>query len=216
MQILWIEARPIQTPHVAPARPPIEVVDCRHAPDPQAALTRLQAAGDLEVWAETVHGEATGGRPRHELQPAPVLAIYTAPPFYDVLRAAVARVAPERVYLFAVDPGMDRPQAFLRRLAGLVHHIVRAKAGRASLTELAAATAQRERAVRKGLAWLAARGDIAVLGEQDGVVELARGGTPGAPDELRACGLQLRALLDETASYRDYVAHVDKDALISD
>ena len=124
-------------------------------------LAELLAQGEVTVWRE---GEAAGDLPgddRRTLPRAPALVIWTAPPGPAELRAALAEVKPARVYLFGVDPGVDRPDAFLRRLAGLVKHALKANGGRAPLAALAAATAQREATVRLGLAWLAAAGTSA-------------------------------------------------------
>ena len=62
----------------------------------------------------------------------------------------------------ALDPGADGPNAFLRRLAGLVKHSLNTHNGRASVQRWPWPTGQREGTVRLGLAWLAARGPICV------------------------------------------------------
>ncbi len=214
LQILWVEARPVEAPagSVEAARA-VEVIDCRGERDLLAALARLRTENrEVLVWAEGEDREAVGGRGRDELGPAPALAIWTAPPGLAELREGVERVLPQKVYLFGVNSGLDHCKTFLKRLAGLVQHALSSKAGQADLARLAAKTAQRERTVRKGLAWLVARGDITILGEDGGVIELAQGGQP-APDELARIEEGLKALLAETAAYRDYFAHTDKDAL---
>ena len=215
LQVQWLEARPLDDAIAATAvAPPVEVIDLRAAMDPFAALERLRAeGGDLQVWAEAAHTQMIGGQGRHALAAAPSLAIWTAPPSPFELSAALAQVAPERVILFGLEPGTDRLLEFLNRLSGLVQHALRAKGGRAELARLAAATAQRERTVLKGLDYLAARGDITVLGENDGVVEVARGGrvTPDARPRLET---QLQQLLAETAAYRAHFASADAEALI--
>ncbi len=87
------------------------------------------------------------------------LAIWTAPPGPAELRAALAQVGPARVCLFARDPGADTPEAFIRRLTGLVKHALWPPAPDVRRSrQLAAATAQRTATVWLGLAWLAARG----------------------------------------------------------
>ena len=130
------------------------------------------------------------------------MAIWTAPPGPAEL-GALAQVKPQRTYLFALDPGADRPNAFLRRLAGLVKHSLNVRDGRASVSALAVATGQREGTVRLGLAWLAARGSIRIVNEAGDVVQLMLGdGHPEA--ELKMLAASLEAALEETAAYRTY------------
>jgi hypothetical protein len=76
------------------------------------------------------------------------------------------------------------------------------------------ATAQRESTVRAGLAWLVARGHIAVLGEDGGAMRLAVGSRTANEDLHRAVA-HLRELLEETAAYRAYFAQADKGRLIA-
>ena len=56
--------------------------------------------------------------------------------------------------------------------------VIAKKDGKTTISELAAATAQREATVRIGLEWLAAGGHVAVIKEEDAVLcplEVARG-----------------------------------------
>ena len=214
LEIHWVEAREVAAPVVLEvAAPAIEVIDWRGAPDALDRLARLRSSGAVQVWAEGSDRDSLGGRRRDELEPASVLVIWTAPPGRTELREAVARVAPNTVILYGADPGADQPQVFLKRLAGLARHVLSAKGGAADLLRLAAATAQRERTVQKGLAWLAAHGDIALLEEADGVIQLARGGRAAPPEAQRQIEAQLGELLRETAAYRGNFARADKDAL---
>ncbi len=183
----------------------VEVVDYRSADDSRRVLAELSAGGDVTVWRE---GDAAGGIPGHDRRSLPraeALAIWTSPPGPAELRAALAQVRPARVCLFAENPGTDRPEAFLRRLAGLAKHALRVRDGRVGLAELAAATAQREATVRLGLAWLAAQGHVQVGAEAGGEVQLAAGsGIPASPAEIALAAARLKAALDESAAYRAY------------
>ena len=141
--------------------------------------------------------------------------IWTAPPGPAELRAALAQVGPARVCLFGRDPGADTPDAFIRRLTGLVKHALNTRCGRAPVAQLAAATAQREATVRLGLAWLAARGHIRITEETSGKIQLATGDGLSAPDaDFKALDARLRAALAETAAYRAYFREADAATLI--
>ena len=126
------------------------------------------------------------------------------PPGPAELRAALAQVRPVRVCLFGRDPGADTPEAFLRRLAGLVKHALsgRGPAERPSLSS-PRPTAQRDRRPRCGLAWLAARGHVRIAEETNGEIQLTPGDGLSASDaDFKALDAHLRAALAETAAHR--------------
>ena len=193
----------------------VEVEDYRTAEQPGEALAVIVKQGDVAVWRE---GEGAGdipGQDRWNLPRATTLVIWTAPPGPVELRAALAQVEPARVYLFARDPGADTPDAFIRRLTGLVKHALNTRGGRAPIAQLAAATAQREATVRLGLAWLAARGDIRIVEETDGEAQLAAGDSRAAPEaEIKTLDTWLRAALAETAAYRKHFQEMNAAALL--
>ena len=161
-----------------------------------------------------------GGQDRYELKPSKVLIIWTTPPGPTELRTVLEKVSPTTVHLFGMDPGLDHPGTFLKRLAGLTRYALSSNQGRASISTLAAATAQRKTTVRQGIAWLAARGHLVVLNldEEDDEIQLAEGdhmgGKPRFGDDLSRIAAQLKALLEETAAYRAHFARADKETLI--
>lgn len=189
----------------------ITFIDHRHTPDPRAAYQRIAAdEGDnLIVWGEAVNDDAIPAVRRDKLTPTPALLIWTTPPDAGTWAHTLDTVQPERVYLVSTDPNMDTPEPFLKRLAALANYAISKKNGTATLTELAAATAQRPDAVRAGLDWLAAKGHIAVTVDGE-TLTLAPGGTPTTADEAQA---RLKRLLDESAAYRKHWRRKDTDAL---
>ena len=85
------------------------------------------------------------------------------------------------------------------------------------LPALAAACSQRLATVRKGVEWLQARGQLAIVewqGDDLTIVEGVRDhhDAQAAPD----LETELRVLLSETAAYRAYVKRVDARQLIGD
>jgi len=113
-----------------------------------------------------------------------------------------------------VNPKLDDPEAFLKRLVGLVKHAIRTREGRARVSTLAAATAQRAAAVSAGIAWLLARGNVAIVEEQGDEIRFAAGGGIVSPDLPRVAA-ELKAMLEETAAYRAHFARADAASLIS-
>jgi len=215
VQVEWVDARPIESPAVAlrPERPRIEVVDQRGVPDPHGSLRRLMVQEDVQVWGEAEAKAEIAGQDRYELERSRTLVIWTAPPGPGELRAALESVSPEKVYLFGVDPGLGRPEQFLKRLAGLVKRALNANQGQVDVCTLAAATAQREPTVRAGLAWLEARGHIAILEEDGDVVHLAAG-SRAASGDLERIRTELNALIEETAAYRAYFIRAASEQLV--
>jgi single-stranded-DNA-specific exonuclease len=218
LQVEWMDARPYAEAEVevkAKVKDEVEVEDYRRVEQPSESLTELVDRGEVAVWRE---GEGAGDIPGHDrwsLPRAATLVIWTAPPGPAELRAALTQVGSTRVCLFGRDPGTDTPDAFLRRLTGLVKHTLSARAGRAPVAQLAAATAQCEATVRLGLAWLAARGHVRIMEETSGEVQLVAGDGPSAPDaDFKALDTRLRAALAETAAYRAYFREADAAALL--
>jgi single-stranded-DNA-specific exonuclease len=217
VQLEWMDIRATASPAGAvSSRRQVEVVDCRAADDPLAVLHGLQGRGPVQVWCEGEARAAVGGRDRTELAPAEDLVIWTSPPGRAELRAALASVMPLRVYVFSHDPGVNGPEAFLKRLAGLCKYVLRTREGQVRLAVLAAATAQREATVQAGLAWLEAGGHLAMLSQEAGSdVHLLPGTAENgrSPDHaVRA--EQLKALLEESAAYRAYFSRADASRLV--
>ena len=213
LQVGWVDFRGIPEDVVQLAAREVQVADHRADPHPRALLESLRSQDGLLIWAE---GEAKGilaGQDRLDLlsthqdpQHPPRLAIWTAPPGRGELQAVLDALKPREVILFAREPETADPQGFLSRLAGLVKFTI--KAGRdapipADLARLAAATAQRETAVRIGLKWLAARGHLRLEQAPEGGLLLAPGSGKESGDAV-ALQAEIKTLLDETAAYRRF------------
>ena len=223
VQIGWVAARE-RKPELAAVvtKLALQVQDYRHISNPREVLAGLVKRGGVQVWAEgeTAVVPPLKGRGRHQLTSGSALAVWTIPPGPAELEAVLECVSPQTVYLFGQLPVGDDLRSFLRRLAGLVKHIMKEKDGRASLVALAAATAQRETTVQAGLEWLAARGQVcplvplrAGLSEASGdALELTPGDGRPRP-EARQLQARLKALLEETAAYRSFFLRADLDRL---
>ncbi|MDP3046424.1 MAG: DHHA1 domain-containing protein, partial [Chloroflexota bacterium] len=217
LQVEWLDSRPVRPAVVTVPAAPVQIVDLRDAPRPLESLrevvVRLPSA---PVWAEVTPPTdlPTGvlSVDRRNLAANAGLVVWTTPPGAREWAAALARVHPATVYLFAQAPGVDTLASFLPRLASLVKHALRAKGGRAEYADLAAAMASREEAVRLGLLWLTAAGHVRIADEDVTGLWLAREEPavtsgpasllPGEdPSLLRR---RLADLLAETAAYRRY------------
>ncbi len=214
VQAEWLDARERQpeTVEVRPA-PAIRVHDYRSISNAGAVLQELIVQGDVQVWAEGDGPAGVESRIRQQLVPGARLAIWTLPPGPRELRAALDRVRPQEVFLFAHDPGLGEIGAFSQRLAGLVRYALQAKGGQVDLEAAAAALAHRAATVSAGLEWLAAQGKIAIVERAEGVWRLAPGsGRQDAP-ATGAARARLDALLTETAAYRAYLRGLPAEGL---
>ncbi|MBC8332742.1 MAG: single-stranded-DNA-specific exonuclease RecJ [Anaerolineae bacterium] len=200
-------------PEVAPEASPLEVLDYRREQHPLPLLNQLKAEGNFSLYTEGEAKRRLSGHDRNELVPAETLILWSAPPGPREWAKILATTAPQRLALFGINPGLDDPAAFLTRLAGLVKHALRAKAGIVKLKVLAAAMASRANAVHLGLAWMEEKGHIRVEGETShGELQLSAGNEPGhALDDI---AMTLKAVLDETAAYRAYFRETSVDSFV--
>ena len=144
---------------------------------------------------------------------AKTLVVWTIPPGPAEWQDGLAKALPEKVVLFGINPDLDDLEPFLKRLAGLSKHALKTNEGRVSISTLAAATAQRESTVWAGLAWLTARGHLAVASAGDDEVQLTVGTGKTDPDLPRVAE-RLKMLLEETKAYRAHFVRAEKGALV--
>lgn len=216
VQVEWVEARLVeeQPVELATWQPPEEVLDCRLVADPQAVLQPWLDQPGVQIWSEAEKAATAIGVSRNELERADILVVWTIPPASLELRDILQTVSPRKLILFAIDPGMDKFEPFIQRLAGLVKYALKSSQGQVSLPSLAAATAQREATIRFGLNWLQAAGHIHVLHQEGSSVWITDAdGT--RKDELPGQTHRLQAALQESAAYRAFYRRADIQALIT-
>ena len=214
VQVEWVDARDKAPPEEKAQIPKrVQIVDYRQEANPRQVLERVRSQENIQVWSEAGAKAEVAGRDRSELDRSQVLVIWTTPAGPNELQTVLERVSPGMIYLFGIDPGLDRPEEFLKRLAGLAKHALSANQGRVGISTLAAATAQRDSTVRAGLAWLAARGYLVVHDEENDEVHLTAGSQVISAD-LPRFAAQLNVLLEETAAYREHFVEMGEEALM--
>ena len=221
VQIEWLEARPVegQSNEIAAQRREIEIHDHRAVSHPLAELKKLlEDQEDVTVWAEAqardrLHEQGIHSSHRFSLEPHKSLVIWTVPAGGIELRAAIERVSPGVIHLFAVDPQLDKLGIFIERLIGLVKYALKSNQGLAKISNLAAATAQREATVKAGIEWLAARGYLQVQSEEQDQLCFSEGSGSPVEDQSQLTE-QLRSLLAETVAFRAYYLRADVGMLL--
>jgi hypothetical protein len=194
-------------------KPKIEIIDYRlESAGAMAPLAKIQEQEPaVQVWAEGA--DKAKGKSRFELQPSDELAIYTTPPSPTELHAALETVRPKKVYLFGVSPAPEKADAFLSHLAGLAKYVINQKNGKVAVGELAAATGQREGAIRLGLEWLAAGGHISIQRDDETVLLSARSGELNQYLQ-RELYLAVKGILQETEAYRAHFQRAEAERLM--
>ncbi len=216
LQLEWVDGRWAEEPAVDLLAPvvAVAVADYRLLPSPLPVLQALWDADTMQIWGEAVSLTGLPAFGRSQLQHGRALVVWTAPPSPRIWQEVLQHVRPGQVYLFAVDPQLDRLDTFLRRLGGLVKHAVGTRSGRLEWVELAAAMAHRVQTVRAGVRWLAAKGHVSLVAEED-VTAILEGGGVADPEEERTVRRQLQDLLSETAAYRRYYREAESGMLFA-
>lgn len=192
-----------------------EIADYRAEKDPLHILEKISQQPSTIVWAEGDEKEHVGGKGRNELVRADHLVIWSIPPSPAELRAALEKVQPRRVSLIAAHPDFESTENFTARLMGLLKFVITQRGGKATYEELAAAAGHRIITIQRGLSWLIARGNIILEREEQGELYLAGGKTGQDIAGAGRLWAEVQTLLAETAAYRAYFKHADKDALFA-
>jgi single-stranded-DNA-specific exonuclease len=211
LSIEWVDARVIEAKPVEVAAPAIEIIDWRNAPNAAERVKGLRGAPYI-IWADGEPPIDLPARRRLDLEAADTLVIWRAPAGSKELEWALKHVAPRTVYLCAHDCD-DRLDAFVKRLAGLLKHDLNRREGRVDVPRLAAAAGQRPATMRQGIDWLATKGQIRIVEDEDDVLRVAAGGSAQSA-EAEEIALQLAASLAETAAYRAYYRRAEARKLI--
>lgn len=198
-----IDIRPVEDEliEIAPSGQTFTVEDLRSHPDPETLLKDLRNRdADSTVWVEGVSTPA--GHTRDQLQPAETLIVWTIPPGPDEWAEALETVRPRRIVIIgAANPELST-ESFLKRLGGLLNFAIASRGGQTSIRRLAAATAQRETAVRYGLMFYAASGQISFDLAPDGSLAIERISTGPSHTERESLERLLGNVLEEAAAYR--------------
>jgi single-stranded-DNA-specific exonuclease len=215
VQIEWIDYR-LPEPEIISLESKeqlIEVIDFRDEPEPVIKINDLQSKVTLQIWGEAKVERQLSSTDRFSLSPAGNLAIWTIPPGPDVLESVLKKVKPKRVYLFGIDPGMDKPETFLKRLVGLVKSRIKTSDGITDLSMLACATSQRIQTIKAGLEWLQDHGYICLEIIDHDRMKIAAGNEKKNED-TKTSSACLNALLAESAAFRRYFKEASKERLL--
>jgi single-stranded-DNA-specific exonuclease len=213
VQMEFVDFHPLDTEKIEIKRRQLEILDYRNVKEPFQILETLQRRPSIMLWAEGQGKKAAGGRGLNELKPAEELILWSIPPSPDELHAALSKVNPRKLYLFAVTEPIESTEAFLGRLAGLLKYAINQHGGIVPYSALETGTAQRPVTVRKGVEWLVAQGEIEIKMKEENHLVVYIGDSQKDPAGAVHLWGKIKSLLAETAAYREYFKRADKDIL---
>lgn len=203
----------------------IEVHDYRDVVHPLEVLISLCPESELLILAESdaknklnAFGKSVGKNlkvmDRFGLKPEKSIIIWTTPPSMNELKLVLELVSPEEIVFFCVEPDVHDLESFLEKLIGLVKFGLKKYNGQLQIKNFAAALAQREFTVRKGLDYLEASGKIEIISTSTEHLKVQAVKRKPWP-ELDLIKKELTPLINETCAFRNYVKTVDLDVLKS-
>ncbi len=217
VQIEWLDYRAADSLKISSSSEKrlVEVIDMRESTEPGDELIHIQDNEQVVVWGEAISRSGKPFYDRFSLNTSDILAIWTIPPGFDQLREVLLKVKPVKIYLFGINPGMDEPEPFLRRLMGLLKYRIKSKSGITSFSTLAAATAQKISTIMIALEWLEVHGHIRVLSIDSDAIRM-EAGTKINSTVAGTSSARLNAVLAESAAFRRYYLKANKNRLIND
>jgi single-stranded-DNA-specific exonuclease len=193
-----------------------KIVDRRSILNPlQEVLEFIKDNPDSLVWAEGIYPDSLPGKRRDELWRAKNLVIWTSPPSQNVLQSVIRQTKPEKIYVYAQNPGLNTEKAFLQRLGGLIKYTINHKNGETSLDDLAAACAGTKAAVQFGLSYWEAAGRIILdFQEEKVILKLSK----DEPDDAAADIYKtlINQAVKESNAYRAYFRSGDLNTYLQD
>lgn len=214
IQIEWIGWRQLQDqPVVFDSGLKMEVIDHRNEIDPQVHLAAIQEVEtDVLIWREGMEVERVSGVDRFGVRPAEALVVWTQPGSQDIFKELIDAVQPQRLYLFANNPGYSTMADFSAGLAGLVKYTLQQQDGRLSVEKLSARMGYAASVVEAGLEWLVSRGAI-TIGHTEGDQWTIHNGGQSAEKVEEKTEL-LKAQLQESTAFRQHYLRVEHGFLM--
>jgi single-stranded-DNA-specific exonuclease len=215
VQMEFVDFRSLDVEKIEAKSKTLEVIDYRNTTGPSDIISTLKHQPSIMVWADGQEKKGIGGTARNDLAPADTLAIWSTPPSPEELRTALAKVNPRTVYLFAVTEPIEQPEAFVKRLSGLLKYAINHRGGKISSADLESASAERAVTVRAGVEWLVSQGIIKVITRKEDELVASTGDSQVDSSSAARLWAELQSLLKETAAYRTYFKSADKDTLFT-
>ena len=199
----WRDFQPLEAEQIEIVTNDIEyeIIDCRSHPAPQKRLGEiLTQYPEAVIWCEG--DKEIAGKNRTELLPAENLIVWTAPAGTLEWQEVLEIVTPKRIIIFGQIPPSLSVEIFLSKLGGVIKYAINAKGGRVKIALLAAALAQRAEAIKQGLKWYEAAGQLGIDWLPRGEVLMLQKAEDPHPQVQSQLENLLKNILAETEAYR--------------
>jgi single-stranded-DNA-specific exonuclease len=180
----------------------LDILDFRQDKKPVKKLAEIiDTYQPTLIWSEHINPEGYDAHPRLAISPSRTLIVWSIPPSLAVFKNAIDQADPEKLILFAEDPGLSTQKSFLEALIGLVKHAQ--ETGKPyNSAKFAQRIAYTPSVIETGLDWLHHHGDFDLSAFRSG--NSIKPG-PGKPkpgfDEINQ---RLNLVLHEIYAYRAY------------
>jgi single-stranded-DNA-specific exonuclease len=178
-----------------------EIIDCRSHPTPRKRLEEtLIQFSDAVIWSES--DKQIGGKNRTELLPSENFIVWTVPAGTQEWQEALEIVKPKRIIIFGQTPTPLSVEMFLSKLGGVIKYAINSKGGRVKINAMAAALAQRAEAIKQGLKWYEAAGQLGIDWLPRGEILILQKADEVRPQVQSQLENLLKNILAETEIYR--------------
>ncbi len=178
-----------------------EIIDCRSHPTPRKRLEEIRLQfPDAVIWCEG--DKEISGKNRTELSAAENLIVWTAPAGTQEWQDALEIVSPKTIIIFGQIPAPLTVETFLSKLGGVIKYAINSKGGRVEISSMAAALAQRAEAIKQGLKWYEAAGQLGIDWLPRGEILMIQKAETPRPHVQSQIENLLKNVLAETEIYR--------------
>lgn len=214
IQLEWIDWREIKQMPAAPSpHPNFTIDDHRNESDPDQFIRHISLNSETIVFGEGPELTIEMACDRNNLGRSKILVISTIPPDRTTLRTIIETTKPQKILLFAFDPSPKSVKEFMSKFGGLALYTIRNKSGILEYSKIAARLGYPDPAIRLGLDWLQAHGDIVVCQKDQVSCQIAPGNhTPSS--NLIDLQSRLEIKIGEVRAFRSYFKRADADSLL--
>lgn len=216
VQLEWLDFRPVETETVTVSsqkRKTIIHFDYRKSTGPNSVIKEILAKYQPEVFYEGVESTSTSGRNRLELDLNESLVMLTIPPTQSILDEIIRIVQPERIFWSGSEPSGNETETILKTTAQIIKQGFTQNQSTFELEAMAAHMATTQELVRLVIYWLASRGDISIVDENETTIQLKANGIANKTqqDEFKK---KIQKTLSEIQAFKRYVMRCDPDSLV--
>jgi len=212
LQLEYVDLRALE-PQAETTHAQQVFVDCRANPHEGLAQARARYASVI-VWHEGGTLDGVEVVARDGLVPCEALVIWSAPPSYQVLADAIARVNPKVVYVALAYSPTLKLMEFLERVGGIAKYAIAQLGGQVDLARAAARLGVTSKLVMLGLRYWSAQGKIRIVNKNNEIWFVESGVGEGTREDSESVLRQIQRLIDEVNAFKGYMGRIELDSAL--